>query len=50
VHAWGKNFDQAQYHLAAHADEVFLNPDGYVLLTGFGRFPPTSRACSTRPA
>lgn len=39
VHAWGRHFDQAQYHLAAHADEVFLNPDGYVLLTGFGRFP-----------
>jgi protease-4 len=33
------HFDQAQYHLAAHADEVFLNPDGYVLLTGFGRYP-----------
>ncbi len=39
VHAWGRHFDQAQYHLAAHADELFLNPDGYVLLTGFGRFP-----------
>jgi protease-4 len=39
VHAWGRHFDQAQYHLAAHADEVFLNPDGYVLLTGFGRYP-----------
>lgn len=39
VHAWGRHFDQAQYHLAAHADEVFLNPDGYVLLTGFARYP-----------
>ena len=39
VFAWGKNFNQAQYHLAAHADEVFLNPDGYVLISGFGRYP-----------
>ncbi len=39
IYAWGKNFNQTQYHLAAHADEVFLNPDGYVLLTGFGRYP-----------
>lgn len=39
VYAWGKNFNQTQYHLAAQADEVFVNPDGYVLLTGFGRYP-----------
>ena len=45
VHAWGRHFDQAQYHLAAHADEVFLNPDGYVLLTGFARYPTHFGAC-----
>lgn len=39
VYAWGKNYNQSQYHLAAQADEVFVNPDGYVLLTGFGRYP-----------
>ncbi len=39
VYAWGKQYNQAQYYLAAHADEVFVNPDGYVLLNGFGRFP-----------
>lgn len=39
VYAWGKNFNQSQYHLAAQADQVFVNPDGYVLLTGFGRYP-----------
>jgi protease-4 len=39
VYAWGKNYNQTQYHLAAQADEVFVNPDGYVLLTGFGRYP-----------
>ena len=39
VYAWGKNYNQTQYHLAAQADEVYVNPDGYVLLTGFGRYP-----------
>ena len=39
VYAWGKNYSQAQYYLAAHADQVFVSPDGYVLLNGFGRFP-----------
>lgn len=39
VYAWGKNYNQSQYHLAAQADEVYVNPDGYVLLTGFGRYP-----------
>ena len=39
VYAWGKHYNQAQFHLAAQADEVFVNPDGYVLLNGFGRFP-----------
>lgn len=39
VFAWGKNFDQSQYLLAAQADEVYLNPDGYVLISGFARYP-----------
>lgn len=39
VYAYGKHFNQVQYHLASRADEVFVNPDGYVLLSGFGRFP-----------
>jgi ClpP class serine protease len=39
VYAHGKNFNQVQYHLAAQADEVFVSPDGYVFLSGFGRFP-----------
>lgn len=29
---------QAQYYLAAQADEVYLHPDGMVLLEGFGRW------------
>ncbi len=34
--AWGSNFGQSQYYLAAHADEVYLHPLGSVLLSGFG--------------
>ncbi len=36
VVAWGSNYDQRQYYIAAHADEVYLHPYGAVLLTGFG--------------
>lgn len=39
VYTHGKNFNQVQYHLAAQGDEVFVSPDGYVFLSGFGRFP-----------
>lgn len=38
VVAWGSNYDQKQYLLAAHADEVYLHPMGTVMLTGFGRY------------
>ncbi len=31
-------YDQTQYYLAAHADEVFLHPMGLVLLEGFGGY------------
>jgi len=37
VTAWGSGYDQKQYYLAAHADEVFLHPLGAVYLDGFGR-------------
>ncbi len=36
--AIGDNFSQAQYFLAAHADEVILNPMGRIMLTGFGAY------------
>ena len=29
---------QGAYYLAAHADEVYLHPEGYVIMQGFGRF------------
>lgn len=38
VYAVGDNFTQAQYFLASHADKVYLNPMGSVLLTGFGAY------------
>lgn len=36
VVAWSPTYNQAQYRLAAHADRVYLDPMGYVLLEGFG--------------
>ena len=36
VVAWGSGYDQFQYYIAVHADEVYLHPFGEVLLKGFG--------------
>ena len=36
VVAWGSSYDQRQYYLAAHADEIYLHPLGDVQLRGFG--------------
>ena len=38
VVAFGESFDQAQYLLAAQANEVYLDPMGAVLLEGLGRY------------
>ena len=38
VIAWGSEYDQRQYFLAAHADEVWLHPMGGVLIQGFGGY------------
>jgi protease IV len=38
VVAWGSDFNQRQYYLAAHADEVWLHPMGTVQVEGFGRY------------
>jgi protease-4 len=38
VSALGDSFDQGQYYLAAHADEVYLNDLGGVLIDGFGYY------------
>ena len=37
VVAYGSMMDQKQYYLAAQADELYLDPDGGVLLEGLGR-------------
>lgn len=36
VVAWGSSYNQRQYYLATHADEVYLHPMGEVDLQGFG--------------
>ncbi len=36
--ALGDSFDQGQYYLAAHADEVYLNDLGVVYIDGFGYY------------
>jgi protease-4 len=36
VVAYGDDFGQPQYYLAAQADEVYLHPQGMVLIEGFG--------------
>jgi len=38
VYAIGDYFTQNQYYLAAHADHVYLNPMGSLLLDGYGRY------------
>ena len=38
VLARGDRFTQAQYYLASAADEIYLSPDGFVLLRGLARY------------
>ncbi len=38
VIAYGDAFDQRGYYLAAHADKIYLHPDGAILLEGLGRY------------
>jgi protease-4 len=38
VYAFGEGFDQAQYYIAAQADEIYLDPQGLVLIDGFGYY------------
>ncbi|GAA4855525.1 signal peptide peptidase SppA [Luteimonas vadosa] len=38
VVAYGDYFEQAQYLLAAEADEVYMDPEGGLLLEGLGRY------------
>lgn len=38
VYAYGQYFDQAQYHLAAQADEIWLDPLGAVVIDGYSAY------------
>ena len=38
VYAYGNSFTQGQYYLAAHADELILNPMGDIDLEGFSSY------------
>jgi len=38
VVAWGAEYDQREYFLAAHADEVWMHPMGLVFIEGYGRY------------
>jgi protease-4 len=38
VVAWGSSLDQRQFFLAAQAHEVYLHPQGMVLVEGMGRY------------
>ena len=38
VYAYGQTFTQRQYYLAAHADEIYLDPFGFVLLDGYAYY------------
>jgi len=38
VIAYGDFYDQRQYYLAAHADEIYLDPQGIVYVDGYARY------------
>jgi protease-4 len=38
VIAVSDHYEQAPYYIAAHADEVLMNPDGLLILEGYGRY------------
>ena len=38
IFAFGDYFNQQQYYLAAHADRLYLNPMGAIMLQGFGLY------------
>ena len=38
VYAIGDYYTQEQYYIASHADQVYMNPMGWMLFEGYGRF------------
>jgi protease-4 len=39
VIAYGAAYDQDQYYLAAQADQIYLDPTGYVMIEGYSSYP-----------
>lgn len=39
IYAVGDYYSQNQYYIASHADHIYLNPMGYMLFEGYGRYP-----------
>ena len=44
VIAVGDSFSRDQYYIAAHADEIYMNPMGAIYIDGYGRFLPYYRS------
>jgi len=44
VIAVGDGFTKNQYYLAAHADEIYMHPMGYVIVDGYSRYMPYYRS------
>ncbi|HEU4654244.1 MAG TPA: signal peptide peptidase SppA [Steroidobacteraceae bacterium] len=38
VIAFGESYDQTQYYVAAHADDIYMDPQGFVFIQGYGYF------------
>ena len=38
VVAWGSNYSQTSYYLAARADEIYMHPFGFLVFEGYGRY------------
>lgn len=36
--AMGENYTQDQYYLASYADDIWLDPNGWLILDGYGRY------------
>ena len=39
VYAYGVGYSQSNYLIAAHADEVYMHPEGSIILSGYGIYP-----------
>lgn len=50
VIALGDSYSQAQYLVAAHADEVLMHPMGMVIIDGYGRYLPYFKDLSEKLA